>query len=86
MAAETANERDILEELHHVPQNRWDDVLSFIRSLRSSAPPASKKRTMTAADLLCSDLIGMWDGRADIVDSHEFARRLRERAQSRRGD
>jgi hypothetical protein len=36
--------------------------------------------------LLNSGLVGMWAGRADIADNHEFARRLREQAQTRRRD
>jgi hypothetical protein len=51
-----------------------------------SAPPAGIQRRMTAADLLHSGLIGMWADRADISDSREFARRLREQAQTRRRD
>jgi len=38
-------------------------------------------RTMTAADLLKSGLVGMWADRTDIGDSQSFARRLREEAQ-----
>ncbi len=41
------------------------------------------KKEMTAEDLLNSDLIGMWEDRSDIGDSREFARRLREQAQTR---
>ncbi|HEY7423653.1 MAG TPA: hypothetical protein VH682_05355 [Gemmataceae bacterium] len=49
-------------------------------------PPAGKQRTMSAADLLHSGLVGMWADRMDIGDSREFARRLREQAQNRRRD
>lgn len=41
------------------------------------------KSTPLATDLLNSDLIGIWAGREDIGDNHEFARRLREEAQRR---
>jgi hypothetical protein len=44
------------------------------------------KQTMSAADLLNSGLVGMWADRKDIGDSREFARRLRERAQTRSRD
>lgn len=46
--------------------------------------PAEKKRAMTAYDLLHSGLVGMWADRIDIGDSRDFARRLREQAQTRR--
>jgi hypothetical protein len=42
-----------------------------------------EKRPMTADALLKSGLIGLWADREDIQDSREFARALRERAQSR---
>ena len=38
----------------------------------------------TARDLLNSPLCGIWKGRDDIGDSVEFARELREHAQTRR--
>ncbi len=37
----------------------------------------------TAADLLNSEIFGMWADRTDIDDSAEFARNLRDRAWSR---
>lgn len=87
MVVETVNEQNILEELHQVSQDRWDDVLSFIRSLRLASPaPANHKRPMNATDLLNSGLIGLWADRADFGDSQEFARRLRQQAQTRRHD
>lgn len=48
------------------------------------APSAGKQRAMSASDLLHSGLVGMWADRTDIGDSREFARRLREQAQTRR--
>jgi len=40
---------------------------------------------MTAADLLESGLVGLWEDRNDIADSVEFARRLRQLAERREG-
>jgi hypothetical protein len=81
MVAETVKEQTILAELHHVPQDRWEEVLAYIRSLRTVAPSAAgSKRSMTAADLLHSGLIGMWADRTDIGDSREFARAGRTNA------
>ena len=45
-----------------------------------------KKRPMTGKDILESGLIGLWKNRTDIGDSVEFARKLREEAQTRRRD
>lgn len=42
-----------------------------------------KVKTMTAADLLRSDLFGIWADRKDIGDSLEFARSLRRQAEQR---
>jgi predicted DNA-binding antitoxin AbrB/MazE fold protein len=51
----------------------------------NSQPVASDaKRTLSASDLLRSDLVGLWAERTDISESREFARRLREQAQTRR--
>ncbi len=51
------------------------------------APPAlAARRTLLASDLLASGLVGIWAERSDIEDSREFARRLREQAQTRRCD
>jgi hypothetical protein len=85
LVAETVNEQTILAEWHHVPQERREEVLAYIRSLHTVAPSAAgSKRAMIAADLLHSGLIGTWADRSDIGASRQFARRLREQAQSRR--
>jgi len=42
-----------------------------------------KAKTMTAADLLQSDLFGIWADRKDISDSLEFVRSLRRQAEQR---
>ena len=86
MATEGVNERTILQELDRLPRERWSEVLTFIRSLGPLQPSPGEKRPMTAADLLQSGLVGLWADRADIGDSREFARQLRERAQTRRRD
>jgi hypothetical protein len=41
------------------------------------------EKFMTGADLLESDLVGMWSQRKDIDDSLEFARQLRKKAENR---
>jgi len=43
----------------------------------------AKVKTMTAADLLQSNLFGLWADRKDIGDSLEFARSLRKQAEQR---
>jgi hypothetical protein len=78
-------EQTILDALHHLSQDRWGVVLTFIESLLPADEPAqeTESRPLTASDLLDSGLVGMWAGRSDIGDSQEFARRLRERSQTR---
>jgi hypothetical protein len=49
-------------------------------------PVPGAPATISAAALLQSGLIGLWADRTDIGDSHAFARRLREEAQTRRHD
>jgi hypothetical protein len=87
MSAETVSEQAIVEELRRVPPERWGEVLTFLRSLQSGPQDSmSAKPILTGGDLLNSGLIGMWADRTDIGDSLEFARRLREQAQTRRRD
>ena len=43
----------------------------------------SARKSMTAADLLKSELIGMWADREDLEDSVKFARQLRSKAETR---
>jgi hypothetical protein len=43
-----------------------------------------RKRPMTGKDLLESGLIGLWKDRTDIADSAQYARQLRQQAQTRR--
>ncbi len=62
-------------------QEAGTDVLVKVEPLASTA-----KRSLLASDLVHSDLVGMWAERTDIDDNHAFARRLRERAQTRRHD
>jgi hypothetical protein len=53
------------------------------QEVRVTVEPAAP-RTLTAADLLQSGLVGLWADRTDLGSSQEFARRLREQAQTRR--
>ena len=46
-------------------------------------PQHSKKKSLTARELLNSDLIGMWEHRTDITDSSTYARQLRAQAETR---
>ena len=43
----------------------------------------AKARTLTAGDLLASDLLGVWAHRKDVGDSLKFARSLRRRPEHR---
>ncbi len=57
------------------------------RDVQVTVEPIEALETLpgiTAADLLRSGLVGMWADRTDIGDSREYARRLREQAQTRR--
>jgi len=51
-----------------------------------AAEVGGKSPPLTAAELLQSGLVGMWADRTDIGDSRDYARRLREQAQTRRRD
>lgn len=47
-------------------------------------PKETQKKKSTAADLLNSEIVGMWRDREDINDSIEFAHTLREKSQTRK--
>ena len=76
----TMTEQQIIQALHRLPLNRWQEVLHFIEILNSNFQPAS---VMTARNLLDSELIGLWEERTDISDSLSYARCLREQVQQR---
>lgn len=46
--------------------------------------PEEAEHPWTLGDLLASGLVGMWKDRADITDSVEFARMLRQEAEGRK--
>lgn len=80
-------EHEILQALQDVPTLEWGNVLSYVVSLQSAGNDTNNggadQPIVTAADLARSDVAGLWAGRADITDSREFARQLREKAQQR---
>lgn len=49
-------------------------------------PVVPDKPPISATDLLTSGLVGIWADRDNIGDSLDFARRLRQDAQTRRRD
>lgn len=56
-------------------------------TVEGTTPPTLGNRgNLSACDLLHSGLVGMWSERSDIGDSREFARRLRQQAQTGRRD
>jgi hypothetical protein len=71
----------------HLPigKSEADKAVQVTVEVMASAS-LEERRTLSACDLLNSGLVGMWAERSDIGDSREFARRLREQAQTRRQD
>ena len=76
----TTVEQDGEIHLSNLPLKRGQRVEMIV--LPEPAAPAERP-PLTAADLLASGLIGLWEGREDIADSLDFARRLRDQAQHR---
>jgi hypothetical protein len=86
MATGEATEAQILEALHKLDLALWDEVLDFMVFLtqRTTLKLAqAHTQPLTAADLLQSDLVGLWADRSDIDDSVSFARQLRQQAEHR---
>jgi hypothetical protein len=66
-----------------LPCKKGQDV-EIIVLLEPSA--GSRRRSLTARQLLQSGLIGLWKDRTDIQDSAAYARQLREQAQGGMND
>ena len=64
--------------LANLPLKRGQRVEMIV--LPEPVAPAERP-PLTAADLLASGLVGLWEGREDIADSSVFARQLRDQAQ-----
>ena len=77
-------EQAILDALHKVPVERWQEVLHMVEAMQSPVAHAGEPgRIPTAADWLKSGLVGLWADRTDIADNHQFARQLRKQASRR---
>ena len=79
-------ETQILDALHQLEPHLRGEVLDFIAFLThrmhlERAP--SHTQLLTAADVLQSDLVGLWADRSDIADSVAVARQLRQQAEHR---
>jgi len=86
MLNEVITEQDILGELHSLPHNKWGEILQFINFLKyqSKSQINQNSETLTAHNLLESELVGLWVDRSDIKDSLSYARQLRQQAEERR--
>ena len=81
-------ETPILDALRQLEPHLRGEVLDFIAFLthRVSLERApSHTQPLTAADMLQSELVGLWADRSDIDNSVTFARQLRHQAGRRRG-
>ena len=86
MPAAPIDEKTNLDELRQLPAAHWAEVWTFIRSLQPILQETTEPRPVgLGTDLVGSDLIGIWADRSDIVNGHEFARRLRQQAEHRQG-
>jgi hypothetical protein len=86
MATRETTEAQILEALHTLDPTRWDEVLDFIVFLTQRTPlplAQTHSQPLTAADVLQSELVGLWADRSDIDDNVVFARQLRQQAEHR---
>ena len=81
-------ETQILDALRQLEPHLRGEVLDFIAFLTYRVSPErapSHTQPLTAADVLQSELVGLWTARSDIADSVAFARQLRHQAEHRRG-
>ena len=81
-------ETQILDALRQLDPHLRGEVLDFIAFLTHRVTlerVPSHTQPLTAADMLQSELVGLWADRSDIDDSATFARQLRHQAEHRRG-
>ncbi len=81
-------ETQILDALRQLEPHLRGEVLDFIAFLTHRVPlerAPLHTQPLTAADMLQSELVGLWADRSDIDDSVTFARQLRHQAEHRRG-
>lgn len=76
----TTVEQDGEIHLANLPVKRGQRVEMIVLP---EPPSPAERPPLTAADLLASGLVGLWEGREDITDSSAFARQLRDQAQHR---
>jgi hypothetical protein len=74
------SEQSILAALRQVPVERWNEVLRFLGTLQDAGPAIR-----TGFELSEAELVGLWADRDDLGSSVEFARALRQQAQTRQG-
>src|SRR5438045_3846324 len=83
MTPAAVSEQQVLDSLRQVPAERWGDVLRYLDELRTPPVEPAGPPIRTVGDLLNSELVALWAHRTDIMDSREFARRLRYEAEHR---
>ncbi|MBK9713377.1 MAG: hypothetical protein IPO81_19040 [Kouleothrix sp.] len=76
----TIVEQDGEIHLANMPIKRGQRVEMIVLT---ESPATGERPPLTAAGLLSSGLVGLWEGREDIADSSAFARQLRDQAQHR---
>jgi hypothetical protein len=89
MSDTKVKEEEILSALRSLEPERWFEVLDFIGYLKhrtTELPKTSRVHSLTARELLSSELVGIWADRDDIGDTLTFARYLRQQAERRQRD
>jgi hypothetical protein len=84
MSTANISPQQILDAVKNVPAERWPEVLAAIKTMQSSTISPGRNPVRTGTDLRGSDLIGIWADRADLGDSRQFARNLRQQAEQRK--
>ena len=77
------SEQTILDALRRVPTERWSDVLRYMTNLEKREASKAPPQIENAAEIVDSELIGIWANRTDITSSQDFAHQLRHQAENR---
>lgn len=79
MALSSIDEERVLNALRSLDLSLWPEVIHYIHRLQEQPQKkeSQSSATISAIDLANADIVGLWQERADITDSTDFARQLR---------
>lgn len=73
------NQKTVWRQFSQLPPEAQKQVIDFIAFLQARSVPSRSRRTTKSTRLAKEAFVGMWRNRADLQDSTQWVRNLRER-------